>query len=511
MKILDCTLRDGGYYTQWDFDKPTVDQYIFALNKLPVDYIELGYRSPLQDSYFGKYYYLPLYELKDIRKKTDKKLAIILNENDIREEDLPDLLEPIVGLVDMVRFAIKPENLDRAIELVKKIKDYGFEISFNLMYLSKWKDDKNFINSLERLNGLIDVLYLVDSYGSIIPKELKEPIKRLKAKLDCKLGFHGHNNLEAALLNSLTAIDLGVDFIDSTILGMGRGAGNLKTELLLTVLNKKNDLKVNFNELEKAVSAFKPLQNRHSWGTSLPYMISGAYSLPQKEIMEWTTVRYYTLNAIIRALNNKRNEISDNEKFPICSFPKTDKALVVGGGPSIKQHIDGILRFIENNPEIIIIHASAKNAGYFKDLKNKQFFCLVGNEGRRMEATLKDLSHFNGVCILPPFPRKMGTYVPEIIKDKTEELEKIWFTDKYLDAHTTLALQIALNCKPEHLYFVGYDSYKPESISQKEMELIEENQYLFEKLSEFISDFSSLTKTHYDLVAHDNLFYRLSK
>src|SRR5699024_10245130 len=171
------------------------------------------------------------------------------------------------------RFAIKPENLDRAIELVKKIKDYGFEISFNLMYLSKWKDDKNFINSLERLNGLIDVLYLVDSYGSIIPKELKEPIKRLKAKLDCKLGFHGHNNLEAALINSLTAVDLGVDFIDSTSLGMARGARNLKAERLLTVLNKKNDLKANFNDLEQAVSAFKPLPPQHSWGASFPYMI----------------------------------------------------------------------------------------------------------------------------------------------------------------------------------------------------------------------------------------------
>lgn len=511
MKILDCTLRDGGYYTQWDFDKSIVDQYIYALNKLPIDYIELGYRSPLQDSYFGKYYYLPLYELRDIKNKTEKKLAIILNENDIQEQDIPDLLEPLIGIVDMIRMAVKPKNLDRAIALVEKIKDYGFEIGFNLMYLSTWKLDKKFMNSLDRLNGLIDVFYMVDSYGSILPNELKEPIKLLKAKLDCKLGFHGHNNLEAALLNSLMAMDLGVDFIDSTILGMGRGAGNLKTELLLTVLNQKYNLEVNFNELEKAVTAFQPLKQISNWGTSLPYMISGAYSLPQKEVMELTTVRYYTLNAVIRALNNERNEINDNEKFPVSSFPKADKVIVIGGGSSIARHIEGILRFIENNPDIIIIHASSKNSAYFKNLKNKQYFCLVGNEGRRMESTLKDLTHFNGVCILPPFPRKMGTYVPDALRGKTQELNKISFTDKYLDAHTTLALQIALNCKPKHLYFVGYDGYKPESITEKEMELIKENQYLFRKLSEYITDFSSLTKTHYNLIAHNNLFYKLSK
>src|SRR5690606_28908954 len=122
MKILDCTLRDGGYYTSWDFDKALVDQYILSLNHLPIDYIEVGYRSPLMKVYNGKYFYLPLYELEDLRAKSIKKLAVILNEKDVRIEHLESLLKPIVGLVDMVRLAIDPNNLGRAIGLAYEVK-----------------------------------------------------------------------------------------------------------------------------------------------------------------------------------------------------------------------------------------------------------------------------------------------------------------------------------------------------------------------------------------------------
>jgi 4-hydroxy 2-oxovalerate aldolase len=85
-KILDCTIRDGGYYTNWDFDKNLVDQYILSTNQLPIDYLEVGYRSNPMKGYLGKYFYAPIYELENIRKNALKKLVIILNEKDIRVE-----------------------------------------------------------------------------------------------------------------------------------------------------------------------------------------------------------------------------------------------------------------------------------------------------------------------------------------------------------------------------------------------------------------------------------------
>lgn len=508
MTIFDCTLRDGGYYTQWDFDKPLVDQYITALNKLPIDYIEVGYRSPLQSSYFGKYFYLPLYELKSLREQSNKKLSVMLNEKHVGPEHLPKILKPIVGLVDIIRMAVKPHQLDRAIALAKEIKKYGFKVGFNMMYMSKWKDDERFIHSLDRVNGVADVLYIVDSYGGGFPHEVKRIVQQLKPRLDCQLGFHGHNNLETALTNTLAALEAGVACVDSTILGMGRGAGNLKTELLLTVLSKEKDLKVNFNALEKAIAAIEPLYKKDPWGPKLPYMISGANSLPQDDVMERITVRYYTLNDVIRSLNDGFRKA--RERFPHYAFKPAERILIVGGGPLAKTHIKGIKAYLNKNPDIVIVHASSKTADSFKDLPHKRYYCLVGNEGQRLKRALSDLSDFDETCILPPFPITKQAYVPDEVTDQSYELESISFADKYHEAHTAIAIQTALNCKPKQILITGYDGYSPESLGPKEKKLIKENEYLFNKMAKYVHNYMSLTPTNYSLPANNNLFYKLS-
>lgn len=159
----------------------------------------------------------------------------------------------------------------------------GFKVGLNIMYMSKWKEDKNFIVKLNKLNNVVDIIYMVDSFGSVMPEDIRQIICEIKARTTCAIGFHGHNNLQLGLINTLTAIEEGCEFVDTTVLGMGRGAGNLNLELLLTVLNKRN-LNVDFNVLGEVVSVFQPLQNKYKWGTNLPYMLSGANSIPQKKL-----------------------------------------------------------------------------------------------------------------------------------------------------------------------------------------------------------------------------------
>ncbi|MBR2420477.1 MAG: hypothetical protein IKB14_07165, partial [Rikenellaceae bacterium] len=117
MKILDCTLRDGGYYNDWDFDSRTVDCYLAAMNRLPVDMIEVGYRSLPSKSYMGRFGYSPRFELERVRERSQKQVAVMFNEKDIRVSDLPTVLDPVADLVDMVRMAVAPTNMARAIEL----------------------------------------------------------------------------------------------------------------------------------------------------------------------------------------------------------------------------------------------------------------------------------------------------------------------------------------------------------------------------------------------------------
>lgn len=504
MQILDCTFRDGGYYTDWDFNGDIVYAYLAGMNNLPIDYIELGYRNNQEAGYLGKFGYTPSYLLKQIRALSKKKLAVMLNEKSTKVEDLTQLTEPIKGLVDMVRIAVDPKNMQRAIELAKAVKRQGFEVGFNIMYMSQWDRYDGFHDQLADLNGVVDIVNMVDSFGGIMPDEVSNIVEKLKQELTCKIGFHGHNNLEMALINTLTAIDCGIDSVDCTILGMGRGAGNLKTELLLTYLNR-NGLDVDFTALSDVITTFQPLYEKYRWGTQLPYMISGANSLPQKEVMALVTNRIYSFDSIVRGLQNKKDKVEDNAKFPIFEAEKYDNVIIIGGGQSPMNHLEGISNFIKQKKSVALVFATARHASIYQDMAVPEFFCLVGREAKRLMEKAK--LPFSGKCILPPYPRKLGTDVPDFARDKTFELEKIQFTNRYYDSCTTLAIQVALNLSKKNIYIVGYDGYPSSILSEKEMALTNENKSLFADFHAYTGHrLVSLTQSLYDELEVESIY-----
>lgn len=478
MQILDCTFRDGGYYTDWDFNADVVRAYLNGMNNLPVDYIELGYRNNPEAEYLGKFGYCPVYLLKQIRELSKKKLAVMLNEKSTKVEDLAQLTEPIKGLVDMIRIAVDPKNMLRAITLAKAVKEQGFEVGFNIMYMSKWDQYEGFYEQLKGVNGIAGILNMVDSFGGVMPNEVADIISKLREVVTCQIGFHGHNNLQMGLFNTLTAIECGVDSVDVTILGMGRGAGNLNTELLLTYLNK-DGLEVDFNALSDVITAFQPLFDTYKWGTQLPYMISGANSLPQKEVMALVTNRVYSFDSIVRGLQNKKDKVEDNAKYPILKEAKYDDVIIIGGGETPVDHLEGITNFIKQKKNIALVFATARHAGKFLDLDVPQYYCLLGREAKRLKANV-NAEQFKATCVLPPYPRKLGTDVPEYAEKSTYELSKIEFTKAYQDSCTTLAIQTALNIAGGNVYVVGYDGYPGSILSEKEVALSNENRALLE-------------------------------
>lgn len=496
LKILDCTLRDGGYYTDWDFSNEIVNVYINAMNKLPVDYLEIGYRNMPSDVYMGKFAYSPLSVLKQIRESCDKKLVVMLNEKSTNQKDLDTLLSPLLGLVDMVRLAIDPKNFERALELAKAVKSFGFEVGFNTMYMSSWYEYEGFYENLKQLNGIVDIFCMVDSFGGVTPEDVKNIYEEVKTRTTCPVGFHSHNNLQLGLANTLTAIECGVDYVDATILGMGRGAGNLNMELLLTYLNKKG-LHVDFNVLGEVITAFQPLYDRYKWGTSLPYMLSGANSLPQKDVMAWVTNRTYSFNSIVRALDNKKNKMKDNARYPIVCFDNNENVLLIGGGNSVVEHLEAIKEYAIKRPKMPLVFVTARYATLFNELPNKKYYCLVGNESKRLESNISK-EEFCGFCILPPYPRTMGTEVPVYAEYTTYELPSISFTELYLDSCTTVGLELALQLGVKQVDIVGYDGYKGQILSEKEMSLTNENRTLFLEFKKYSGVvIRSLTPTLY--------------
>lgn len=503
LKLLDCTLRDGGYYTNWDFDQNLIVDYAKSMEELPIDYIEVGYRSIPLKGYLGKYFYCPIYVLKQLKSlMPSKKLVVILNEKDTRPEHLEQLLAPIKPYITLVRIAVDPKNFERAVDLAKAVKAMSFEVAFNVMYMSNWKKDPSFLELLKGLDETLDYFYMVDSFGGVLPNEVRELTQLVKSKTNVSIGFHSHDNLSMGLINTITALEHGCDIVDATITGMGRGAGNLKTELLLTYLESQNKIELNFNSLVRVVLEFEELRKIHGWGTSLPYMFSGSHSLPQKDVMDWVSKRTYSLNSIIQALFNKKENIDDN----ICKISKfipdslKRQAVIIGGGPNAKIHSEAVKEFVNlRNENTCIIHSSSKNAIYFKNIDVKQYFCLVGNEGYRLNRVfnenLKDIVH---KCILPSFPRRMGTYIPNQVKNRTYELDRLNFSDDYRDSHFAIALQTCIQLGCKDVFLVGFDGYN-NNISNNEIELADENNYLIEKFKDTDINLISLTETKYNI------------
>jgi len=502
--LLDCTLRDGGYYTNWDFDKSLVTKYFQAMENLPIQYVEIGYRSKPLKGYFGEYFYCPEYVMRKAKEHMpSKKLAIMLNEKDTIAQDLEKLLVPCKPYIQMVRLAVSPERIPQAAELAQIIKKMGFEVAFNIMYLSKFASNEAILEGLKGLEQFVDFLYLVDSYGGVFPEQVQSIIQKVKTKTTIPLGFHGHNNLELVMINSITAMEAGVSILDATITGMGRGAGNLKTELFLTYLAFQKGVPVDFNALSSTVEDFEKMQKQYEWGTSLPYMVAGANSLPQKDVMDWMSKKRFSISGMVNALKNQKNPEQDTA-FPLLEITPAHKTLIIGGGISVKEHQDAIQEFLLKNPDTVIIFSTARYAHLFNHLPNPQYIALVGNEGHRLNQIFSQLTKIP-TCVLAPRPRKMGVYVPQKIEKQTKELENITFSDKHHDSPLAVSIQIAINLQAGYIYLVGFDGYNTQ-IDPSKYELIQENQYLIDKLLALPVTVESWTATNYKNISQASLF-----
>ncbi|MEP4535154.1 MAG: aldolase catalytic domain-containing protein [Cyclobacteriaceae bacterium] len=514
LRLLDCTLRDGGYYTNWDFEEALCNEYFKSMEALQVEYVEIGYRSPELKGYFGKYFYCPIEVMLEAQAQMpSKKLAVILNEKDVRPNQLESILGPCKGILSMIRLAVDPKNIVRALELATSIKNMGFEVAFNVMYMSKWVGDIDFLNKLSGIEKSLDVLYMVDSFGGVYPDEVATLTKEIRKRTSIPLGFHGHNNIELALINTITAINCGCEFVDSTITGMGRGAGNLKTELLLTYLQSKGEITIDFFKLAGITQAFERLQSQYKWGTSMPYMFSGAHSLAQKNVMEWLSKDRYSFGEIIYALNKDTALEKDPTFLSVSDLEISSKAVfIIGGGLSVKQHFQAIEQLINQyQDDVVIVHAGSKYFNHLEGVTVRQICCLVGKEGHRLSQSVSESSQ-DFQCILVGGGLVPHAYVPPQLKSKTYQLNEIDITEKYLDSPLAISLTFAYKKGFESIFLIGFDGYSGSSLSRVEIELANENQWILDRIPNDLKEtIVSLTPTNYKNVKVESIYGHLCR
>ena len=499
MQFLDCTIRDGGYYTQWDFDQKLIKTYLRTVDQLPIDYIELGYRSLPMPDYYGEYFYCPDHVFQLAQDfAPHKKFCIILNQKNTSPTDIQTLIGPIAEKIHMVRIAVAPAKVAEAIVLAKEIKTYGLKVCLNFMYLSTWENLDFLSSNSGQLEEYADFIYLVDSYGGCTPEQIRKTILEVQSLLSCSLGFHGHNNLELAMANTLAALDSGVEIVDATFMGMGRGAGNLKTELFLTYMASHLGFQFEINALSQLMDGLDELHQQYQWGTNLPYMMSGAYGMPQQDIMDWISTRRYSLSNIVQALGNRQLGIADNKTLAAYKFSGDKKcALIIGGGKSVIKHLSAIMDFVSKSMATII-HSSTRYVDQI-DGSSDDIYCMTGNESARLESKIKNGLNNECVCVYPPAPRKMGTFLPrqgnKLCLEKLPQPHDL----EDLDSPLALALSICLEANFEQVFLIGFEGYANEkNIDAGKMKVSQENQQILDHYQALIpGTITSLVPTNY--------------
>jgi len=287
-KIVDCTIRDGGLVNNWDFSVEFVQDLYASLNEAGVDYMEIGYKNSPKllkgaDS-AGPWRFLnDDFLRKVIPNKDYTKLSALV---DIGRVDEADILPRSESMIDLIRVACYIQDVDKALELVKTFHERGYETTLNIMALSNVLENQ-LVEAFKQIKeSVVDVVYIVDSYGSLKPNDFDYLITKFKEHLPNKrLGIHAHNNLQLAFANTLLAANSGVELLDSSVYGMGRAAGNCNTELLLSeIQNPRYNVRPVLGMIEKHMI---PLREKEEWGYIIPYMVTGILDEHPRSAMAW--------------------------------------------------------------------------------------------------------------------------------------------------------------------------------------------------------------------------------
>lgn len=300
-ETLDCTIRDGGYLNNWDFDKKTVRELYRSVSRAGVDFIELGYRCDQKNEGFGQWHNVSEELLKEtISGVSGVPVALMI---DFGKSGIDKIINSKDSLVKMYRVACNVDKVAEALSLCNKIKEKGYFVSLQLMGITNNSEDdlKGLIKQISE--SCLDYVYFADSYGSLFPRAVGEYIGILK-HTGKKIGFHAHNSLQLAFANTLEALNKGIDIVDATVFGMGRGAGNLPLETLIAYYEKTlNNSKFNTIPVLNLIDRyFLQLQKDLSWGYSLPFMLSGILEVHPNYAKQIVDYREYDIDNIVKVL-----------------------------------------------------------------------------------------------------------------------------------------------------------------------------------------------------------------
>ena len=292
IKVVDCTLRDGGLVNNFYFSDEFVRDLYRTNLKAGVDYMEFGYkadREMFDTEKFGKWKFCSDDDIREIVGDNTGGLKISVMADVGRTDFRRDIVDKSDSPVDMIRVATYIHTIPTALEMVEYCHDKGYETTINIMAISK-ANDSDLSDALEIIGrSSVDTIYLVDSYGSLYPEQMRRFAQKYLEyadKYNKKIGVHAHNNQQLAFANTIETLTMGVSYLDSTVSGMGRGAGNCSTELLLGFLkNPKYHITPLLNFIEQHIDKLKA--DGIVWGYDIPYLLTGRMNQHPRDAIQF--------------------------------------------------------------------------------------------------------------------------------------------------------------------------------------------------------------------------------
>ena len=467
MQILDCTLRDGGYCNEWEFGYSNISKIINKLDAAGIDIIECGFLTNKNADNHDLSRYKTLRDLgSHVNTGKKAKLVVMANYGEYDFHQLPEN----EGIVDGIRVAFHKDDWEKALEACRLVQEKGYLVFAQPMVSLRYSEEE-FLNLIKEINAMNPyAFYIVDSFGSMKQEELEKLyiIANEILKADIILGFHAHNNMQLARANAEWLIENCAGnrniLIDSSVCGMGRGAGNLNTELIAEYLNSVKDTNYNVKSILEIIDeVILDFYEKKYWGYSLPNFLSAKYNLhpnyaeflegkktlTYKEMCEifenfmpdkkYEFDKEYIEKAYIQYLDNKSN----SKRQSIGELKKLfqgKEVLLIAPGSSVGTEESSIRKFMDSGSGVAV-------SVNFKHPNIDTDFVFFSNIRRYRQADTKG----ENVIITS----NIGDNVDYVIPYK-----KYLNSERGVEDNAVLMfIRFLMDCDVGHIYLAGVDGY----------------------------------------------------
>lgn len=385
--LLDCTLRDGGYYNAWNFEPRVVRHYLKTMAATGVDVVELGFRFFPQGAFFGAHAFTSDEYLRSLDLPAGPRYAVMVNAAEFvnhaggSAEAARTLFKRAADSpVSLVRIAAHYRELKALEPAIHVLAELGYGVGLNLMQASQRNAAELEDVAVTATRWAVEVLYFADSLGNMEPADVANVIGSFKKCWAGPLGIHTHDNMLRALANSTRALTEGTTWVDATVLGMGRGPGNVRLEYLLLEMNRFYDTQYNLGPLmDLLATEFEPMQRQFGWGPHPLYYMSGTYGIHPTYVQEMMADKRYGTADILTAMQAlhttgrqgkyRIQDLRDAMQVYGSLVPGRGSAknwargrdvLLVANGEGARDHAEELARFVaRDKPLVVALNAHA--------------------------------------------------------------------------------------------------------------------------------------------------------